>query len=220
MDDVIDESIIKLFEDFKQNPESFKYENILRYKFYDIVIGKNQEYKFRWEYPTILNYNGDIPDNDAKKPKLMDICFVKDDSDSVPYALEFKLLLTKRNSGIEDDEDEFYLSKFMKICPDFDELCERGNKIDVGYIIFFAFVKIITDKAKKEAHINNKIEFFSTYDKLNKKIPHDQIIKLIFVCVDNLDGQWTYSIKHNLNNGFPEALNEKYIPCSAPLNRI
>ncbi len=55
MDDVIEEGIIKLFEDFMQNPESFMYENILIYKFYDIIIRKNQEYKFRWEYPTKLN---------------------------------------------------------------------------------------------------------------------------------------------------------------------
>ncbi len=164
MDDVIEESIIKLFEDFKQNPEYFKLEDDLRYKFYDIITKKNNEYKFRWEYQTNMTYNGDIADENSKRHKKIDICFIKDDSsDLVPYSLEFKLLLTKRVSGI-GEEDEFYSSKFKIIDPDFDELCERRNRIDVGYIIFFSFVKIIDDQDKKDAHVNNKKEFFKKYE--------------------------------------------------------
>lgn len=187
MDDVIEESIFKLFEDFKRIPESYKDEKILTYKFYDIIIGKYQDYKFRWEYPTKSFYVGNTPVEIARKSKSIDICFVKDDnSETVPYALEFKLLLTKKISG-STEEDEFYPSKFKIIDPDFEELCERRNKIGLGYIVFFAYVEIINEPAKKEAHIFNKKEFFNKYDDLKSKIPLGQPIKIIFVCVDNLD---------------------------------
>ncbi|VVB88618.1 Uncharacterised protein [uncultured archaeon] len=217
MDNVIEESIIKLFEDFKQNPEYFKHEDNLRYRFCDIIIGQSNEYKFRWEYPTKLTYSNKKPDVNSKYPNKIDICFIKDESlDSVPYAFEFKLLLNKINEKVSD-KSKFSPGNFNLIDPDFEELCESGNNINTGYIIFFTFGKIISNQKRKDRHIKNKSKFFAKYDKLYSKIPSHPIIKVVFVCVDNLDNQWTYSIKHNLNNSFPETLklNEKYVPSSA-----
>ncbi len=128
--------------------------------------------------------------------------------------MEFKLKLNKIDTNI-NEESEFSPSHFKHIDPDFDELCHIGNKIDNGYIIFFAFGKIINNPKRKTKHIEYKQIFFDKYEELRNKIPTNKIIKVVFVCVDNLDGQWTYSIKHNLNNSFPEAFNEEYVPFSA-----
>ena len=52
MDDIIEKSIIELFDYFKKsNPEYLKDEKNLIYKFCDIIIKKDlKEYNFRWEY--------------------------------------------------------------------------------------------------------------------------------------------------------------------------
>ncbi|MDD5472613.1 MAG: hypothetical protein PHU34_00535 [Candidatus Methanoperedens sp.] len=212
IDNIIDGCIIELFEEFKRNPESFKEEKILTYKFYDIFITKDYEdYKFRWEYPTKVHYRGDIPDDMARKHKSIDLCFIKEDSsDSVPYALEFKLKLNKVDTKSNED-NEFTPSNFKDIDPDFDELCYPKNKINTGYVIFFAFGRIINNLRREKAHNKNKIKFFDKYEELKNKISPIQRIKVIFVCVDNINGKYTYSIKHNMNNGFPEALNKEYI---------
>ncbi len=161
MDDIIKESIIELFEEFKRNPEAFKDEKILTYKFYDIIINKNHhEYKFRWEFPTKAFYRRHTPNDTSKKHKYIDICFIKDDSDLVPYALEFKLKLNKMDIQSNENENEFNPSNFRVIDADFDELCYQINKIIHGYVIFFTFGKIINDSDRETAHIQNKRKFF------------------------------------------------------------
>jgi hypothetical protein len=40
MDTIIDESIVDLCENFKQNPEYFKDEKNLTFNFYDIIMSK------------------------------------------------------------------------------------------------------------------------------------------------------------------------------------
>jgi len=208
MDDIIEKSIIELFDDFKSNPEYFKDEKNLIYKFCDIIIKKDlNEYNFRWEYFTNVLYNGHVPDPNGT-PKEIDICFVENDfTDSIPYAMEFKF---KRNIFIDGiDINEFYPSKFDVIDPDFEELQHPDNKINKGYIIFFCLGKIINNQERKVAHIQNKSKFFDKYKILESKIKNDAI-KIIFACIDNIDGRHTYSIMHNLNNTFPKALDEEY----------
>ena len=206
MEDIIENSILQLFEDFKQNPEIYENERILRYKFYDIILQNGlQGYKFRWEYLTKAFYSGDKPDSSSKEHKEMDICFIeKDSSNSVPYALEFKFKLTNKN------ENNFNPSNFKAIDTDFDELVYSENMINIGFIIFFTFIKIENDKGRERKHPGNKKKFFYKFDQLNSKIRSDKTIKIIFACVDNIDGLRTCSIRHNFNNGYAEVLDKQY----------
>ena len=84
-----------------------------------------------------------------------------------------------------------------------EKLQHPDNKINKGYIIFFCLGKIINNQERKVAHIQNK------YKILESKIKNDGI-KIIFACIDNIDGRHTYSIMHNINNTFPKALDEEY----------
>ena len=206
MEDIIENSILKLLEDFKQNPEIYENERILTYKFYDIILQNGfQGYKFRWEYPTKAFYSGDEPDTSSKNHKEMDICFIEEDSsNSVPYALEFKLKLTNKN------ENNFNPSNFDDIDPDFDELVYSENMINIGFIIFLTFIKIENDKGRERKHPGNKKMFFSKFDQLNDKIISDKTIKIIFTCIDNIDGLRTCSIRHNFNNGYAEVIDKQY----------
>ena len=203
--DIIENTIIELFEDFKQNPEDYENEKILTYKFYDIISKKGfQNYNFRWEYPTKAFYRGDEPDNSSKKHKDMDICFIEDSSNSVPFALEFKLKLT--NEG----ENNFNPSNFDVIDPDFNELIYSENMINIGFIIFFAFIKIVTNEERKKVHPQNKGYFFDKFEKLISQIESENTIKIIFACIDNIDGYRTCSIRHNFNNVHAEVLDKQY----------
>jgi len=208
MDDTIEKSIIELFDEFKTNPDYFIDEKNLIYKFCDIIIRKHtKEYNLRWEYFTNVHYKGHVPDPNGI-PKEIDICFVENDFiDSIPYAMEFKFKRNIFKEGI--DINEFYPSQFDVIDPDFEELQHPDNKINKGYIIFFSLGKIINNQEREEAHLKNKSKFFDKYEILKSKIKNDGI-KIIFVCIDNIDGRNTYSIMHNLNNTFPEALNIEY----------
>jgi len=206
MEDIIENSILQLFEDFKHNPEIYENERILTYKFCDIILQNGfQGYKFRWEYPTKAYYRGDKPDTSSKKHKEMDICFIKEDSsNSVPYALEFKLKLTNKN------ENNFNRSNFNDIDPDFDEFVYSENMIDIGFIIFFTYIKIENDMGRERKHPENKTKFFLKFDILNSKIISDKTVKIIFACIDNIDGLRTCSIRHNFNNGYAEVLDKQY----------
>ena len=207
LDDIIEKSIMELFDDFKKNPEYFIDEMNLTYRFHDIINEKDcNGYKFRWEYFTNVLYNEHTP-NPNGTPKKIDICFIKNDySDSIPYALEFKF---KRNIFIDGENiNEFYPSKFDVVGPDFEEIQHPLNKIDKGYIIFFSFGNIVNNHAREKAHFENKNKFFEKYEQLEKTIKNDSI-KIIFACVDNIDGKRTSTIMHNLNNAFPEVLDEK-----------
>lgn len=203
--DIIENTIIELFEDFRQNPEDYENEKILTYKFYDIISKKGfNNYNFRWEYPTKAFYRGDKPDDSSKNHKDMDICFIEDSSNSIPFALEFKLKLTK------EGENNFNRSNFDVIDPDFNELVYSENMINIGFIIFFAFVKIVNNGEREEVHPQNKGYFFDKFEKLISQIESDKTIKIIFACIDNIDGDRTYSIRHNFNNGYAEVLDKQY----------
>lgn len=208
MDTIIDESIVALCENFKQNPEYFKDEKNLTFNFYDIIMSRKfQGYKFRWEYLTNVLYKKHTPDNTGT-PKKIDMCFIKDDFfNSIPYAMEFKLKLNM--PGIKN---EFSPSNFKVIDPDFDELQEIDNKINKGYIIFFTFAKISNNNRRKNAHIKNKGKFFDKYDELIGRIQPDKYIKIVFACVEHIDGINRYSVKHNLKNILHEELDQEYTP--------
>lgn len=140
IDGLIEEGVTELINLFRNDPDQFEYENELCYSFHDIMVRKlckNDEFKIRWEQKSIMSYEGSEPSLESKFYAKYDLSLIKEKSDAVPFAFEFKLFPDLKYDNI--DINYFTPYKIKKLIADINKLKNPDNKVDNGYILAFAY---------------------------------------------------------------------------------
>ena len=100
------ESIECLVNEFVKNPQQFTREQLLHYKFHDILCGKTS-LKSRWEYPTKEFYarNGGTlkTDTESSHKARYDLALIDESREEIPFAFEFKLDIDGGSKNIGKD---------------------------------------------------------------------------------------------------------------------
>ena len=141
--DKIENGITELIHLFRNNATQFKYEIYLTHQFHDVLVKKlcdNSDLKIRWELKSKMAYDGKKPTSDSKYFARYDISLIKEKSEEVLFAFEFKLFKDLQFDII--DENTFYQSKFKGSIDDINKLTNPDNKVEKGYILTFAYGNI------------------------------------------------------------------------------
>jgi hypothetical protein len=183
----VEESIECLVNEFVKNPQQFTREQLLHYKFHDILCGKTS-LKFRWEYPTKEFYarNGGTlkTDTESSHKARYDLALIDESREEIPFAFEFKLDIDGGSKNIGKD---FFREHIRN---DYEKLTNPANHVEMGYIIYFIWSEII--ERSSEQRLQRKIKQHATNKEILwthfRECPEKSNLKMIFVECDILKG--------------------------------
>lgn len=196
----VEESIACLVHEFIKNPKQFIKEQMLHYKFHDILCGKTS-FKIRWEYPTKEFYvrsGGTLKTDMASSHNARyDLALIDESREDVPFAFEFKIDIDDGSKNIGKD---FFREHIRN---DYEKLTNPANHVEMGYIIYFVWSEIAERSSeprlqrKIKQHESNKEILWTHF----KECPKKGNLKMIFAECDIIKG-YIYSRVRTLPDGW------------------